>query len=127
MERSPKSLRRLNLIKNQLKKTEEKSGEPARVLITGASGNIGYALSFMIAQGRMLGSIPVILHLFDLPSNINGLKGLSMELFDGAFENLNRLLCGASSGLQRRRLCHHVRSQADKPRHGEERPPYCQR
>jgi malate dehydrogenase len=92
MERSMKSFRRLDLIRNQLKCQEGKSRQPVRVLITGASGNIGYALSFMIAQGRMFGDQPLILHLFDLPNNINGLKGLSMELFDGAFENLKGIV-----------------------------------
>jgi malate dehydrogenase len=92
MERSMKSIRRLNLIRNQLKCHEAKPREPVRVLITGASGNIGYALSFMIAQGRMFGDQPIILHLFDLPNNLNGLKGLSMELFDGALENLKGIV-----------------------------------
>lgn len=92
MERSNKSFRRVNLIRNQLKKSDEKSKEPVRVLITGASGNIGYALSFMIAQGRMFGDQPLILHLFDLPNNLNGLKGLSMELFDGAFDVLRGIV-----------------------------------
>jgi malate dehydrogenase len=92
MERSMKSIRRLDLIRNQLKGQDGKSRQPVRVLITGASGNIGYALSFMIAQGRMFGDQPLILHLFDLPNNINGLKGLSMELFDGALENLKGIV-----------------------------------
>lgn len=90
MERS-QSLRRLNLVRNQLRKTEDKK-EPARVLITGAAGNIGYALSFMICQGRMLGDQPLILHLFDLPNNVNGMKGLAMELMDGAFDNLKGIV-----------------------------------
>ena len=89
---SRKSLRRLKLLKNQLTK-EEKSLEPVRILITGASGNIGYALSFMICQGSMFGlRQPVILHLFDLPSMVNGLKGLAMELTDGAFDLLKGIV-----------------------------------
>ncbi len=82
-------MRRLRAINDQLKKMakSEKKTEPVRVLITGAGGNIGYSLSFMIAQGRMFGPYQeVILHLFDLPMNQNSLKGLSMELLDGAFE-----------------------------------------
>jgi malate dehydrogenase len=119
------SLRRLNLVKNQLKKCEgKKTKEPVRVLVTGAAGNIGYALTFMIAQGRMLGDIPVILHLFDLPNNVNGMKGLAMELMDGAFDLLKgivyssdpsiafkdvdyAILCGAkprSQGMERKDL-----------------------
>lgn len=117
-----RALRRLNLIRNQLKKEEKKA--PVTILITGASGNIGYSLSFMIAQGRMFGSQPIILHLFDLPSNATSLKGLAMELTDGAFPILKgivdsvdpavafkdvdyAILCGAkprSQGMERKDL-----------------------
>jgi malate dehydrogenase len=93
-----RSLRRLNLVRNQLRKTEDKR-EPVRVLITGASGNIGYALSFMICQGRMLGDQPLILHLFDLPNNVNGMKGLAMELMDGAFDNLKGIVYSADPAI----------------------------
>lgn len=63
--------------------------EAKRILITGAAGNIGYALAFMISQGRMFGpKVPVILHLFDLPVMEEALKGVSMELTDCAFELL---------------------------------------
>jgi malate dehydrogenase len=96
MEKSlGKSVRRLRMIKNQLERLtkEEKNVEPLRVLITGATGNIGYAIVFMIAQGRMFGpNQPVILHLFDLPINTNQLKGLGMELLDGAFELLKGIV-----------------------------------
>jgi malate dehydrogenase len=85
-----KSLKRLSLIRNQLKKNAQ--SQPLRVLVTGASGNIGYAITFMIAQGRMLGDQPLILHLFDLPSNLNSLKGLNLELTDGSFENLKGII-----------------------------------
>jgi malate dehydrogenase len=91
MERSStqKAFTRLTLIRNHLKKCSQ---EPIRVLVTGASGNIGYAITFMIAQGRMFGDQPVILHLFDLPSNQNSLKGLTMELTDGAFNLLKGIV-----------------------------------
>jgi malate dehydrogenase len=47
----------------------------------------------MISQGRMFGPHqPVILHLFDLPSQINALKGVSMELFDSAFPLLKGIV-----------------------------------
>eukprot|EP01112_Ceratiomyxa_fruticulosa_P008778 TRINITY_DN2274_c0_g1_i1.p1 TRINITY_DN2274_c0_g1~~TRINITY_DN2274_c0_g1_i1.p1 ORF type:complete len:330 (+),score=98.78 TRINITY_DN2274_c0_g1_i1:199-1188(+) len=59
---------------------------PARVLITGAAGQIAYSLIFQIARGNMLGpEQPVILHLFDIPLMIEALGGVVMELEDGAF------------------------------------------
>lgn len=97
-----KSLKRLKLIKNQLhhchtectNSNSVKSVEPVRVLITGAAGQIGYALNFMIAQGRMFGpNQPVILHLFDLPMVEQILKGVAMELNDCAFDLLKGIIC----------------------------------
>lgn len=98
MERSiNKSLRRLRTIRNQLDVIKEDTAkEPLRVLVTGSTGNIGYSLTFMIAQGRMFGSNqPIILHLFDLPSHANQLKGLTMELFDGAFDLLRGIVASS--------------------------------
>lgn len=82
------TLRRLRTIRNHIDKaTVEKPKDPFRVLITGAAGNIGYALAFMVGQGRMFGpSQPVILHLFDLPACENALKGIAMEINDCAFD-----------------------------------------
>lgn len=97
--------------------TQAKS-HPVRILITGAAGNIGYSLSFMISQGRMFGlNTPVILHLFDLPQMEEALKGVRMELVDCAFDLLKgvvitsdpavgfndidyAVLCGAKPRLQ---------------------------
>lgn len=65
-----------------------------RVAITGAAGNIGYALSFMIAGGRMLGpNQPVELQLIELPPAINALKGVEMELNDAAYPLLSKVTC----------------------------------
>ena len=59
---------------------------PMRVAITGATGNIGYALAFRIASGELLGKDqPVILHLVDIPGMDDKLKGVLMELDDCAF------------------------------------------
>lgn len=59
---------------------------PVRVTITGAAGNIGYALAFRIAAGNMLGpDQPVILQLLEIPPAIPALKGVVMELNDCAF------------------------------------------
>ncbi|XXG89646.1 hypothetical protein AAC387_Pa12g1599 [Persea americana] len=60
--------------------------EPVRVLVTGAAGQIGYALVPMIARGVMLGpDQPVILHMLDIPPAAESLNGVKMELVDAAF------------------------------------------
>ena len=60
--------------------------QPVRVAVTGAAGQIGYALLFRIASGEMLGKDqPVILQLLDLPQAQNACKGVMMELEDCAF------------------------------------------
>jgi malate dehydrogenase len=61
---------------------------PVRVAVTGAAGNIGYALLFRIASGEMLGKDqPVILQMLELPMEKpqSALKGVMMELDDCAF------------------------------------------
>jgi len=57
-----------------------------RVLVTGAAGQIGYAVVFLIAKGEALGADqPVILHLFDIPLFKDSLDGIELELIDSAF------------------------------------------
>ena len=59
---------------------------PMRVAVTGAAGQIGYALLFRIANGDLLGKDqPVILNLLDLPVAQKALNGVIMELNDCAF------------------------------------------
>src|SRR5450432_2722987 len=61
---------------------------PVRVAVTGAAGQIGYALLFRIASGEMLGKDqPVILRLLEIPDEKvqKALKGVMMELDDCAF------------------------------------------
>ena len=59
---------------------------PVRVAITGAAGNISYALLFRVAAGDMLGpDQPVILQLLEIPPAMNALAGVVMELNDCAF------------------------------------------
>lgn len=60
--------------------------QPMRVAVTGAAGQIGYALLFRIAAGDMLGKDqPVILQLLEIPPAMKALDGVVMELADGAF------------------------------------------
>jgi malate dehydrogenase len=64
------------------------SKKPVRVAVTGAAGQIGYALLFRIASGQMLGTDqPVILQLLEIPDEKaqNALKGVMMEVEDCAF------------------------------------------
>jgi malate dehydrogenase len=66
---------------------------PVRVAVTGAAGQIGYALLFRIASGEMLGKEqPVILQLLDLPQMQAACKGVMMELEDCAFPLLAGML-----------------------------------
>jgi malate dehydrogenase len=59
---------------------------PARVTVTGAAGQIGYALVFRIASGQMLGpDRPVELRLLEVTPALPALAGVAMELEDGAF------------------------------------------
>jgi malate dehydrogenase len=59
---------------------------PIKVAITGAAGQIGYALVFRVASGAMFGpDQPVALHLIEIPAGFEGLKGVVMELDDCAF------------------------------------------
>lgn len=59
---------------------------PVRVAVTGAAGNISYALLFRIAAGDMLGrDQPVILQLLEIPPAMGAVMGVVMELMDCAF------------------------------------------
>ncbi len=63
---------------------------PVRVAVTGAAGQIGYALLFRIASGEMLGKDqPVILQLLEITPALEALKGVAMELNDCAFPLLH--------------------------------------
>jgi malate dehydrogenase len=59
---------------------------PIRVTVTGAAGNIGYALLFRLASGSCYGpNQPVILQLLEIPPGMKALEGVVMELQDSAF------------------------------------------
>jgi len=63
---------------------------PVRVAVTGAAGQISYALNFRIASGSMLGpDQPVILQLLEIPPAMQALNGVVMELKDCAFPLLH--------------------------------------
>ena len=71
---------------------------PVRVAVTGAAGQIGYALLFRIASGEMLGKDqPVILQLLEIPDEKaqKALKGVMMELDDCAFPLLHGMVPSA--------------------------------
>jgi malate dehydrogenase len=68
--------------------------DPVRVAVTGAAGQIGYALLFRIASGQMLGDDqPVILQLLEIPQAVGALEGVRMELDDCAFPLLAGVVC----------------------------------
>jgi malate dehydrogenase len=63
---------------------------PVRVAVTGAAGQIGYALLFRLASGQAFGrETRVILQLLELPAAIDALEGVRMELDDCAFPLLD--------------------------------------
>lgn len=67
--------------------------DPVRVTVTGAAGQIGYALLFRIASGEMLGKDqPVILNLLEITPALDALKGVAMELDDCAFPLLSEIV-----------------------------------
>jgi malate dehydrogenase len=66
---------------------------PMNVAITGAAGQIGYALAFRVASGAMLGAEqPINLHLLEITPALPTLGGVVMELNDCAFPTLNKII-----------------------------------
>jgi malate dehydrogenase len=67
--------------------------QPLNVAITGAAGQIGYALAFRVASGAMLGTDqPLNLHLLEISAALPALNGIVMELQDCAFATLNKVV-----------------------------------
>src|ERR1035438_2825174 len=59
---------------------------PIKVTVTGAAGQIGYAILFRIASGQLLGDdTPVSLSLLEIPAAVKAAEGTAMELDDCAF------------------------------------------
>src|ERR1700687_3332941 len=66
---------------------------PIKVAVTGAAGQIGYALLFRIASGQMFGpDQPLRLHLIEIPAILSALEGVVMELDDCAFPLLESVI-----------------------------------
>jgi malate dehydrogenase len=66
---------------------------PIKVAVTGAAGQIGYALLFRIASGQMFGpDQPLRLHLIEIPAVLGALEGVVMELDDCAFPLLESVI-----------------------------------
>src|SRR6201988_5269372 len=66
---------------------------PIKVAVTGAAGQIGYALLFRIASGQMFGpNQPLRLHLIEIPAVLSALEGVVMELDDCAFPLLESVI-----------------------------------
>ena len=74
---------------------------PIRIAVTGAAGQIGYALVFRIASGEVFGpDQPVILHLVEVPPVMPALDGIEMELADCAFPGLAGVVKADSDHLE---------------------------
>lgn len=66
---------------------------PVRIAVTGAAGQIGYAMLPRLASGAMLGpDQPVILHLLEITPALGALQGVVMELLDCAFPTLHGIV-----------------------------------
>lgn len=76
----------MNRIKDINSSLKMNKRTPKKVTITGAAGNIGYAISFMIGQGRLLGpDQPIDLCLLEIPQMEKAVQGVELELLDCAF------------------------------------------
>lgn len=82
-------MERAGRIAGHLAASKASAGRPVNVVVTGAAGNIAYAIIFMIGQGRMLGAgTKINLRLLDIPPAEKKLQGVLMEVHDAAFDVL---------------------------------------
>ncbi|HVN42655.1 MAG TPA: malate dehydrogenase [Steroidobacteraceae bacterium] len=89
---------------------------PVNVAITGAAGQIGYALAFRVASGQMLGADqPVNLHLLEITPALGALAGVVMELNDCAFPTLNKIVA-TDDGTVAFKDCHVALLVGARPR-----------
>jgi len=89
---------------------------PVNVAITGAAGNIGYALAFRVASGAMLGpDQPVNIHLLEITPTLGALQGVVMELNDCAFPTLNKIVATDDAQVAFKD-CHYAMLVGARPR-----------
>src|SRR5262245_31524007 len=90
--------------------------QAVNVAITGAAGQIGYALAFRVASGQMLGpDQPVNLHLLEITPALGALQGVVMELSDCAFPTLNSIVATDDAKVAFR-YCHFALLVGARPR-----------
>jgi malate dehydrogenase len=90
--------------------------KPVTVTITGAAGNIGYALAFRVASGQMLGADqPINLNLLEIPAASAAVQGVVMELNDCAFPALNKVTATHEANVAFRD-CHYAMLVGARPR-----------
>jgi len=90
--------------------------QPLNVAITGAAGQIGYALAFRVAAGGMLGADqPINLHLLEITPALPALGGVVMELNDCAFPTLNKVTASDTAAVAFRD-CHVALLVGARPR-----------
>ena len=71
----------------------EYTKKPIKILITGAAGQISYSLLPLLANGNIFGKDqPIILHLLDIPSGLQIMKGVVLELEDCGYPLLINIL-----------------------------------
>ena len=103
---------------------------PVKVTVTGAAGQIGYALLFRIASGHLLGpDVPVRLSLLEIAPALKAAEGTAMELDDCAFPLLAGIdITDDAEDRLRRHQCRSARRcAAAYRRHGARRPAVGQR
>ncbi|HSS93723.1 MAG TPA: malate dehydrogenase [Candidatus Dormibacteraeota bacterium] len=75
------------------------SRKPIQVTVTGAAGQIGYALVFRIASGQLLGpDQPIVLRMLEIEPAMKSLEGVAMELDDCAFPLLTDMVITSKAG-----------------------------
>jgi malate dehydrogenase len=90
--------------------------KPVTVTITGAAGNIGYALAFRVASGQMLGADqPINLNLLEIPAASAAVQGVLMELNDCAFATLNKVTASSEANVAFKD-CHFAMLVGARPR-----------